>query len=178
MYYQQVGMKNSDAGVFRAKGRFRRMLVSYVRSFIGGLIMKTVTRLSHLMVVGALAVAAVFAFGDELMVRLNGDSEVPPVKTMASGTGTISIKPDMSVSGGVTTTGVTATMAHIHQGGAGVNGPVLIGLVKSGDNAWAVPDGAKLTETQYRAYRAGELYVNVHSAEHKGGEIRGQLNPR
>jgi len=40
-----------------------------------------------------------------------------------------------------------------------------------------VPEGTKLSEPQYQAYKAGELYVNVHSAENKGGEIRGQLTP-
>ena len=40
-----------------------------------------------------------------------------------------------------------------------------------------MPAGAKLTEAQYKAYEAGDLYVNVHSAAHKGGEVRGQLKP-
>ena len=30
---------------------------------------------------------------------------------------------------------------------------------------------------QMQAFKAGNLYVNVHSAEHKGGEIRAQLTP-
>jgi hypothetical protein len=40
-----------------------------------------------------------------------------------------------------------------------------------------VPDNAKLTEEQYRRFQMGELYVNVHSAAHPDGEIRGQLKP-
>ena len=83
----------------------------------------------------------------------------------------------MTVSGGITTAGIAATAAHIHLGKAGTNGMVVIGLVKNGDNAWSVPPGAKLTDEQYKAYLAGELYVNVHSAANKGGEIRGQLMP-
>jgi hypothetical protein len=111
-------------------------------------------------------------------VTLSGDEEVPPVKTSASGSGTITVKDDKSVSGSVTTTGVTATAAHIHMAPRGKNGKIIIPLTKSSDgNTWSVPAGAKLTDAQYEAYKAGNLYVNVHSAANKGGEIRGQLKP-
>jgi hypothetical protein len=125
----------------------------------------------------SLASFAPMAQGEDVKLSLTGDAEVPPVKTMASGSGTITVNADMSVAGGVTTTGVAGTMAHIHHGAAGVNGPVLIPLSKSGDNGWMVPAGAKLSDSQYKAFKAGELYVNVHSADNKGGEIRGQLKP-
>jgi hypothetical protein len=117
------------------------------------------------------------ALADEVKVTLSGDQEVPAVKTAATGAGTITINADKSVSGSVTTTGVAGTMAHIHHAAAGKNGPVIVPLTKSGDNGWAVAAGAKLTDPQYEAYKAGELYVNVHSADNKGGEIRGQLKP-
>jgi hypothetical protein len=67
--------------------------------------------------------------------------------------------------------------AHIHQAPAGKNGPVAVPLEKKSDNEFVVPAGAKLTDEQYRAFKAGDLYVNVHSDAHKGGEIRGQLKP-
>ena len=131
---------------------------------------------------GAIAAAVIslcaystMAVADQIAVTLSGDKEVPPVKTAAKGGGTIMINPDMSVSGSVTTAGIAGTMAHIHQGAVGANGPVIIPLTKNGDATWAVPPGAKLTDAQFQAYKAGELYVNVHSAENKGGEIRGQL---
>jgi len=125
----------------------------------------------------ALAAFATPAAADDLKFKLSGDMEVPPVTTMATGEGAITIKPDMSVSGKVMTSGLTATMAHIHIGKVGTNGAVVITLSKSGDNGWMVPEGSKLSADQYQAYKAGELYVNVHSAEHKPGEIRGQLMP-
>jgi hypothetical protein len=108
---------------------------------------------------------------------LTGAQEVPPVTTQAAGTSTIVVATDHAVSGMVTTTGVTGVAAHIHLAATGQNGPVIIPLTKTGDNVWSVPAGAKLTDAQYDAYKAGNLYVNVHSAANKGGEIRAQLKP-
>lgn len=107
-------------------------------------------------------------------VTLNGASETPPVATSASGTGSIMIAQDGSVSGSVTVTGMTPTMAHIHQGAPGVAGPVIVPFKQDGNTFTATP-GAKLTESQMAAWRAGNLYFNVHSAAHPAGEIRGQL---
>jgi len=109
-------------------------------------------------------------------VNLSGAEEVPPVRTSASGSGSFSVSADGSVKGSVTTTGVQGTAAHIHQGAKGQNGGVIVPLTKSGDT-YTAPDGAKLSEAQMSAFKAGNLYVNVHSAANKGGEIRGQLQP-
>jgi hypothetical protein len=113
----------------------------------------------------------------QVKVTLSGDQEVPAVKTAGAGTGTISIAADKSVSGSVTTTGVAGTMAHIHEAAPGKNGPVVIPLSKSGDSTWSVPAGAKLTDAQFSSFKAGNLYVNVHTAANPGGEVRGQLKP-
>jgi len=114
-----------------------------------------------------------------IKVTLTGDQEAPAVKTSASGSGTIVVvSSDKSVSGSITTSGVVATAAHIHEAARGQNGPVIIPLTKSSENSWSVPAGAKLTDAQYASYLKGNLYVNVHSAANKGGEIRGQLNPK
>jgi ABC-type Fe2+-enterobactin transport system substrate-binding protein len=108
-------------------------------------------------------------------VTLSGANEVPAVTTSAAGTGTVTIKEDRSVSVKITVTGMTATAAHIHEAAAGSNGPVIVPFTKVGDDTFVAPDGAKLTEAQYVAYKAGKLYVNVHSAKNPGGEIRAQL---
>ena len=111
-------------------------------------------------------------------VTLSGAQEVPPVTTSASGSGTITVKDDRSVSGSFKLQDAAQIrVAHIHVGPAGKNGPVIIPLKKTADNEWEVPAGAKLTEAQYQSYKAGGLYVNFHSAQYKGGEIRGQLKP-
>jgi hypothetical protein len=111
-----------------------------------------------------------------ISVKLSGAEEVPPVSTSASGSGSIRVAEDGSVSGSVSTTGVQGTMAHIHQGAKGQNGPVIVPLTKNGDT-YTVPAGAKLNAGQMSALKSGGLYVNVHSNANKGGEIRGQLNP-
>ena len=111
-------------------------------------------------------------------VTLSGAEEVPPVTTSGSGSGTITVKDDKSVSGSVTIKGFTATAAHIHMGAPSCVCPVIIPLTKSSDgNTWSVSAGAKLTDAQYEAYKAGNLYVNVHSAANKSGEVRGRLKP-
>ncbi len=136
-------------------------------------------RLSAVFAAAFIAVSAYsgLAAAKDIKVTLSGDQEVPAVTTSATGTGTISVSPDKSVSGSVTTTGIAGTMAHIHEGATGKNGGVVIPLSKNGDNGWSVPAGAKLTDAQYKSLEAGSLYVNVHSAAHQGGEIRGQLKP-
>lgn len=109
-------------------------------------------------------------------LTLSGSEEVPPVSVSGTGTGSFTIGADGSVSGSVTTTGVAGTAAHIHQGARGQNGPVIIPLAKN-ENSYSAPAGAKLTEAQMQAFKAGNLYVNVHTAQNKGGEVRAQLQP-
>ena len=113
----------------------------------------------------------------DMAVTLTGDQEVPPVTTSASGTGTISVGADKSVSGSIMVKGVNATAAHIHEAAKGKNGPVIVPLSKSGDNTFSVAAGAKLTDEQMQALQSGNLYVNVHSASNPNGEIRAQLTP-
>jgi CHRD domain len=108
---------------------------------------------------------------------LTGDREVPPVVTTATATSDIVVGTDKYVHGGVQTTGIEATAAHIHVGAPGVSGPVAVTLTKTQPDHWSVPDGTKFTAEQYESFKAGNLYINVHSAEHASGEIRAQLKP-
>ena len=142
---------------------------------------KTLAQHSLWMLVGALTVSiagySASVLGDELKVTLSGDQEIPPVTTSAAGTGTITVGEDKSVSGKVTISGMTPLVAHIHEAPAGANGPIVIPLTKTSDTVWVVPAGAKLTDSQYASYKAGNLYYNVHTETHKSGEIRGQIKP-
>jgi hypothetical protein len=111
-----------------------------------------------------------------IKVSLTGSEEVPPVTVPGTGSGSFRVAEDGTISGSVTTKEVQGTMAHIHRGAKGVNGPVIVPLDKSGDT-YTVPAGRKLTPEQMNDLKAGNLYVNVHTNRYKGGEVRGQLQP-
>jgi hypothetical protein len=93
------------------------------------------------------------------VVNLTGSEETPPVTTSATGVGS------------------EGTAAHIHMGAPAESGPPIITLVKGTNGSWRVPSGAHLTDQQYTSFKQGNLYVNVHSAANKAGEIRAQLKP-
>jgi hypothetical protein len=76
----------------------------------------------------------------------------------------------------------TAVAAHIHEGAAGTNGPVVANLAAPGDGnaADCLTEGeaGKFVGDQTVAEilaNPGNYYVNVHNAEYPGGAIRGQL---
>jgi hypothetical protein len=135
---------------------------------------KTMMIYKKSMLAAALFAVAGLALAADVKVSLSGANEVPPVTTSATGDGTISVADDGAVSGSVTTKGIQGTAAHIHAGAAGKNGPVVVPFTKDGDTYKAAA-GAKLNPDQMKAFKAGELYFNVHSAANPNGEIRGQL---
>ena len=76
----------------------------------------------------------------------------------------------------------TAIAAHIHEGAAGTNGPVVVNLAAPADGnaADCLTEGeaGKFVGDQTVAEilaNPGNYYVNVHNAEYPGGAIRGQL---
>jgi len=113
-----------------------------------------------------------------IKVSLTGQEEVPPLSVSGSGSGSFRVAEDGTVTGSVTTKDVAGTMAHIHRGAKGANGPVIVPLNKISEGAFVAPDNAKLTEAQYAAYKAGNLYVNVHSVKYPDGEVRAQIAGR
>ncbi|MCC2682215.1 MAG: hypothetical protein K0S36_1779 [Nitrosospira multiformis] len=122
-----------------------------------------------------LALSGTAANATDITVHLTGDQEVPPVQTSAMGHGTLTVDDDKSIKGKVMTSDIKGTAAHVHEAPVGKNGSDIITLNKTSDNEWSIPDGAKLTDAQYDAFKAGGLYINIHSDAHKSGEIRGQL---
>lgn len=137
----------------------------------------TLTCIRGLMATAAFVIGSGSALAADLQVNLTGAQETPPVTTSASGTATISVAADKSISGTIKTKSIDGTMAHIHVGAPGKSGPPIITLTKDADGVWKVPAGSKLTDEQYASFKAGDLYVNVHSAMHQPGEIRGQMKP-
>jgi hypothetical protein len=112
--------------------------------------------------------------GDSLWVaNLTGSQENPPLTS--TGTGTAAVILDAaktSLRYHVNTTGLTLTNAHIHNAIATIIG----GVIHPFSPIAATMDGTvALTGTDAQDLANGLLYVNVHTAAHPGGELRGQL---
>jgi hypothetical protein len=141
-------------------------------------------------VTGLMALPAIVLAADDFSANLTGDQEVPAVTTTASGSATVNIITDSEVTEinyEVTYSGLSGPLmaAHIHLGAAGVAGGVMLPLVIgpspfSGTlkEADLTPTGGVTTFAQaIDAIRAGDTYINLHTAANPGGEIRGQLKP-
>ncbi len=108
----------------------------------------------------------------------------PANTTTGTGRGAVVVNPTTKeITGGATFSGLTSippTTQHIHQAPAGNptgNGGFIITLTLSPNNsAVTIPAGTVLTDAQYTAYLAGELYFNIHTTANPGGEIRGRIN--
>jgi hypothetical protein len=149
-------------------------------------------------ITAALLASAVLAFGNRTHVaHLSGGEEVPPAQTRGQGQAIFQIDPDgTSISYKLIVANIqNVTMAHIHLAPAGVNGPVVTWLYPDAPPAQLIPGrvngvlaegvitefdlvgplaGATL-EDLIEALRSGNAYVNVHTSQYPGGEIRGQI---
>lgn len=107
-------------------------------------------------------------------VLATGAQEVPAVTTDATALGSITLNTTtMEITGTMTMFGLTPTMGHIHVGEAGVNGGVAVPFVNAGDGIWTV--NATLDAGSMALMQASGLYVNFHTTENPGGEVRGQI---
>lgn len=124
-----------------------------------------------------------------LTALLDGDQEVPPVTTTASGRGQVVINADRNrMRFALTVSDLPADqilMAHIHSGPVGTNGGIAFFLADSGfsspllgtlaeDDFLPTPETPTYPEF-VAALLGGGTYMNVHTIMHNGGEIRGQL---
>lgn len=108
---------------------------------------------------------------------LNGDQETPPVTSSAGGLAVASLTANLdTLVYKVTFHGLTPTAAHFHRGTAGTAGPVVIGLTQSNYPNFYAGRVAVSPEVAGDFIR-GDMYVNIHTAAHPSGEIRGQVIP-
>lgn len=130
--------------------------------------------------------------------HLKGENEVPSVETNAQGQATFKMSQDgESIHYKVIVANIeNVLMAHIHNAPAGVNGGVVVWLYPSSpppqliegrfqgvlaegtitaDNLVGTLAG-KTLEDLLDEMKAGNTYVNVHTTQNPGGEVRGQIH--
>jgi hypothetical protein len=141
-------------------------------------------RMNGMIVGTALAVTALLSAcaggpeSKELHATLTGSQEVPPVSGPGSGEATFWLNSGTKqLSWKVSYGGLSsdAAAAHIHGPAApGTNAGVVVNLAPNGAKN-PIEGSATLTDAQIADLLAGSDYVNVHTAQNKGGEIRGQI---
>jgi hypothetical protein len=129
------------------------------------------------------------------IAQLSGDEEVPPVTTDAVGTASFELnraETELRYTLDVEDL-ANITQSHIHIGPEGANGQVIVFLFGPGGNATITDRATLATGTIVEAdlvaatgfdqtmehlielLEQGNAYVNVHTTQHGGGEIRGQV---
>lgn len=120
------------------------------------------------------APAAVLHFA----AHLEGAAETPPNDSKGKGSAKATVDTvKKTISWTVSYSGLTgpATGAHFHgPAPAGESAGVAIPIPPP--LASPIRGSAAITEAQIKDLRGGLWYVNVHTAAHPGGEIRGQLS--
>jgi CHRD domain len=138
--------------------------------------------------------------------RLRGGNENPPVISEGSGNFRVQIQNgNFRLRYDVAAEESDVTQAHLHIGNPGTNGGIVVFLCTNDGNT---PAGATVRECPAspgevtgqilatdvqavddiieagdlegleRLARQGAVYANVHTDDHTGGEVRGQLSPR
>lgn len=106
---------------------------------------------------------------------LDGAQEVPATASAGHGFGVVRF--DAGTNGVQLFcyhTGLTsnAVAGHLHLGAAGINGGVIVGMTQTAPNTWT--GSGVLTAPQAAALAAAGTYLNIHTTNFGGGEIRGQ----
>lgn len=108
---------------------------------------------------------------------LSSAQEVPVNPSAGTGSAEVMVNPStMAMTYRVTYSGLTgpATAGHIHgPAAAGQNAGVKVPFPTAA--ASPITGSGTLTADQYADLKGGRYYVNIHTAAHPGGEIRGQL---
>lgn len=130
--------------------------------------------------------------------NLKGENEVPAVETNAQGQAMFKLSKDgESIHYKLIVSNIeNVLMAHIHNAPAGENGGIVVwlypssppaqpiegrfqgvlaeGIITADDLSGALDEGT--LEDLLDEMRAGNTYVNVHTEQNPGGEVRGQIH--
>ena len=138
-----------------------------IRTAVAGLAMAALSSLAPV----------VFAQAVTYKADLSGAAQVPPNATKGTGTLAATYDPaSKKLSYTVTYKDLSgpATAAHFHgPAAAGANAGVVVPA--AAPLASPIKGEATLTDAQAADLLAGRYYLNIHTAAHKGGEIRGQV---
>jgi hypothetical protein len=125
----------------------------------------------------AFAVSPAFADTLHFKAQLTGPAETPPTDSKGVGTVDATFDPaTKTLDWTVDYSGLTgsALAAHFHgPAGPGVAAPIEVPLKAPLDSP--MKGSAVLTDAQAKDLMDGMMYFNIHTAEHKPGEIRGQM---
>src|SRR6185312_12442817 len=127
---------------------------------------------------GAIYAAHAADMAEKFKASLSAGEENPSNDSKGKGTGEFTLNPSTKeLSWKVSYEGLTgdALAAHIHgPADKGANAGVEVNLGAGGMKN-PLEGKATLTDQQIADITGGKTYVNIHTAAHKGGEIRGQI---
>lgn len=130
----------------------------------------------------AIFLFAAAASAQTFTAQLNSLQEVPANASAGKGYGRVFVNPStLAYTFEVVFYGLSSNQAaaHIHAPApVGVNAGVIINLGAPGGTANTISGGGTMTLAQLNQLKAGQAYINVHTANFSGGEIRGQLGLR
>jgi hypothetical protein len=129
-----------------------------------------------------------------LTTTMNGGEETPVLNTGMVGTAEVSVdiaEREVAVTLNVFNVPTATTAGHIHVGAAGIAGPVVLNFPaavvgRTGDFSMTFrlgerdfvarpAQGINTLNDALQAIVNGNAYVNIHTTQNPGGEIRGQL---
>ena len=111
---------------------------------------------------------------------LSSESEVPPLEIAGAwGTATLLLDETLgSLRYWITVTNLTGPVsaAHFHgPAGPTASAGVMKAITDSFDGMQASGEWRPLTQANIDDLKSGQVYINVHTSEHPGGELRGQV---
>jgi len=134
--------------------------------------------ITRVLIIAALAGAA-HADIIEYEFVMTGCQENPPVLTTGFGSAVVTLDTDtgdVTVEGEYSGMSSNVSAAHIHGlAGVGENAGVIVGLDTTGGQEGTVSGSGTLSDDEMQGMLDGLTYVNVHTGNHPGGEIRGQI---